>query len=68
MRMPSKPAAPDHDKEMPPCHLCGRDAAIVIDGNAWCEGCLHARGSCCAESDMAVDDKRWLEERCDWEA
>lgn len=46
------------DEELPPCHLCGNEAAIVIDGVAWCESCLHARGSCCAESEMDDDDPR----------
>jgi hypothetical protein len=34
------------------CATCGREAVIVIDGTGWCESCLHARGSCCAESEM----------------
>ena len=37
------------------CATCGREAAIVIDGIGWCESCLHARGSCCAESEMEDD-------------
>lgn len=41
------------ESESPPCHLCGKESAIVIDGVAWCEGCLHEAGSCCGE---------WLEE------
>ncbi|WP_338289820.1 hypothetical protein [Luteolibacter sp. LG18] len=38
--------------EPQPCHLCGQEAAIVIEGEAWCAGCLHAQGSCCGESEM----------------
>jgi putative lipase involved disintegration of autophagic bodies len=34
------------------CHLCGQEAVIVVDGKGWCASCLHARGSCCAESEM----------------
>ena len=37
------------------CHLCGQEAAMVVEGTAWCASCLHARGSCCAESEMAED-------------
>jgi hypothetical protein len=37
------------------CATCGREAATVIDGVGWCESCLHARGSCCAESEMDDD-------------
>jgi hypothetical protein len=48
----------DPDLDLPAdvsCHLCGREAAAVIDGIAWCASCLHARGSCCAESGMEDD-------------
>jgi hypothetical protein len=37
------------------CHLCGKEAVLVIDGKGWCASCLHARGSCCAESEMEDD-------------
>ncbi|WP_265594120.1 hypothetical protein [Haloferula sp. BvORR071] len=37
------------------CHLCGQPAATEIGGQAWCASCLHARGSCCAESEMDED-------------
>ena len=43
------------DRERPPCDTCGREAAVVIDGRAWCASCMHARGSCCAESEMEDD-------------
>lgn len=49
-------------EELPPCHLCGNEAVIVIEDLAWCEGCLHARGSCCAESEME-DDERLIAEK-----
>ncbi|WP_367872239.1 hypothetical protein [Luteolibacter sp. Populi] len=51
--------SPDPEAESPvtieACHLCGQEAAMVVDGTAWCASCLHARGSCCAESEMAED-------------
>ena len=34
------------------CATCGREAVMVVDEVGWCESCLHARGSCCAESEM----------------
>jgi hypothetical protein len=34
------------------CHLCGKEADIVLDGIGWCAGCWHAKGSCCGESEM----------------
>jgi hypothetical protein len=37
----------------PPCHLCGKESAIIMEDVAWCESCLHEAGSCCGE---------WLEE------
>ncbi len=40
------------------CHVCGQEAAIVIDGKGWCASCLHARGSCCAESEMEEEAPR----------
>jgi len=52
---------------LPPCHLCGKEAAIEIDGEGWCEGCLHARASCCAESEMEEEDLRCAEKRVDLE-
>ncbi|MCW1885453.1 hypothetical protein OKA04_11995 [Luteolibacter flavescens] len=48
--------SPDHasspSSPPPACDTCGREAVIVIDARGWCESCLHARGSCCAESEM----------------
>ena len=35
-----------------PCHLCGMESVMDTDGCAWCEGCLHAKGSCCGESEV----------------
>lgn len=49
-----------HESEFPPCHLCGQEADTVIDGVAWCASCLHARGSCCAESEMEECDEQEL--------
>jgi hypothetical protein len=44
---------PGHaDGETAACDTCGREAVVVVDGKGWCESCLHARGSCCAESEM----------------
>ncbi|QJE98122.1 hypothetical protein [Luteolibacter luteus] len=34
------------------CHICGDEAVMVVDGKGWCASCVHARGSCCAESEM----------------
>lgn len=45
------------EAEPPPCHLCGNEAVIVLADLAWCEGCLHAQGSCCGESDMDCDER-----------
>jgi len=36
----------------PPCNVCGKPSDIVLDGEGWCEGCWHAKGSCCGESEM----------------
>jgi hypothetical protein len=33
------------------CETCGQEAAIEIEGRGWCASCLHARGSCCGESE-----------------
>ncbi len=33
---------------LPPCVGCGREAATMIDGKAWCVDCFHECGSCCA--------------------
>jgi hypothetical protein len=35
--------------EIPPCAVCGKPAAVVIDGVAWCEDCFQEMGSCCGE-------------------
>jgi hypothetical protein len=37
------------------CHLCGQDAVLEIEGKGWCASCLHARGSCCGESERDKD-------------
>lgn len=39
-------------EETATCALCGQEAVLVIDGKGWCASCIHARGSCCAESEM----------------
>jgi hypothetical protein len=53
---PAKPQPPPNSKpddiKDHACATCGREAVMVIDGTGWCESCLHARGSCCAESEM----------------
>ena len=46
---------PERGREPVACATCGREAAVVIDGIGWCASCLHARGSCCAESEMDDD-------------
>ena len=33
------------------CEACGQDSVIEIEGKGWCAACLHARGSCCGESE-----------------
>lgn len=43
---------PDEKVDKPCCNVCGKEADVVIDGIGWCAGCYHARGSCCAESEM----------------
>jgi hypothetical protein len=51
--MEAEPAKPQQvDPGDQACATCGREAVLVIDGTGWCESCLHARGSCCAESEM----------------
>lgn len=53
--METEPAKPQPKPEDPidqACAICGREAVMVVDGTGWCESCLHARGSCCAESEM----------------
>ncbi len=42
----------DSEEMIAVCDTCGKEAVIVIDGVGWCESCAHARGSCCAESEM----------------
>ena len=42
--------------DAPPCHLCGKESVMEVDGKAWCEGCLHAVGSCCGESEMDCEN------------
>lgn len=37
------------EPENPPCAVCGKPAAVVIDSVAWCEECFHQMGSCCGE-------------------
>jgi hypothetical protein len=49
---PVKPEPETEELKDQACATCGRDAVMVIDGTGWCESCLHARGSCCAESEM----------------
>ena len=49
---PAKPVTHPEDPKDQACATCGREAVMVIDGTGWCESCLHARGSCCAESEM----------------
>lgn len=31
------------------CHVCGAEADAEFEGEAWCAGCLHVKGSCCGE-------------------
>lgn len=33
------------------CHVCGAEADASFNGQAWCAGCLHVQGSCCADDD-----------------
>ncbi|MBC8126853.1 MAG: hypothetical protein H8M99_06885 [Gloeobacteraceae cyanobacterium ES-bin-144] len=40
------------ETESDACHLCGNESVLEVDGVAWCAACLHAKGSCCGESDM----------------
>ena len=42
-RRRSRNASPDT------CHVCGAGVDAVLDGQAWCAGCLHIQGSCCGE-------------------
>jgi len=49
---PVKPSPDPDDPKDQACATCGREAVMVVNGIAWCESCLHARGSCCAESEM----------------
>jgi hypothetical protein len=37
------------EPENPPCEVCGKPAAVVINGVAWCDGCFHEMGSCCGD-------------------
>jgi len=43
--------APASKPEPQSCHLCGREAVAVVEGEAWCEGCYHVCGSCCADEE-----------------
>lgn len=31
------------------CHVCGAESDAEFEGEAWCAGCLHVKGSCCGE-------------------
>lgn len=46
------PDAVGEVEETAACALCGQEAVLVLDGKGWCASCIHARGSCCAESEM----------------
>ena len=39
----------EDEPETPPCAVCGKPAAVVINSVAWCESCFHEMGSCCGE-------------------
>jgi len=45
---PSPPPDPGGHPRDHACATCGREAVLVLDGTAWCDSCLHVRGSCCA--------------------
>jgi hypothetical protein len=46
---------PSETPDPVPCHLCGKESVMDVNGAAWCEGCLHANASCCGESDISYN-------------